>query len=186
MRSLGFTPFDEAAPSMRCYADFADAWSVNTVSADYNAPLAWIAAFMQEKAPDAVAPDEDDDEEDPVTTPIVTVTTEKSDTETTTTASGTKPDTTPSGKDTTTLKSDPKDQNAVWGDVNCDGGTDVSDAVLLARFLNEDKAAKITDQGQKNANVIKGDLDSDDISGILLCIARIISKDQLPLEAFPK
>ena len=186
MRSLGFTPFDEAAPSMRCYADFADAWSVNTVSADYNAPLAWIAAFMQEKAPDAVAPDEDDDEEDPATTPIVTVTTEKSDTETTTTASGTKPDTTPSGKDTTTLKSDPKDQNAVWGDVNCDGGTDVSDAVLLARFLNEDKAAKITDQGQKNANVIKGDLDSDDISGILLCIARIISKDQLPLEAFPK
>ena len=83
----------------------------------------------------------------------------------------------------TAVTSDPVP--AVVG-ISAIGKVDVSDAVLLARFLNEDKAAKITDQGQKNANVIKGDLDSDDISGILLCIARIISKDQLPLEAFPK
>ena len=71
------------------------------------------------------------------------------------------------------------------GDVNCDGSTDVADAVLLARYLNQDKAAKITDQGQKNANVIEGALDTDDLTGILMVIARMISSEDLPLKMLP-
>ena len=62
---------------------------------------------------------------------------------------------------------------------------DVSDAVLLAKFINQDASAKITDQGQINANVIKGDLDSDDLSAILMYIARMISKDEFPLTKLP-
>lgn len=181
MQSLGFTPFDIEKPSMRCYADMPEAWSVNLTGSDFNAPLAWIAAFLQEAAPDADAPYEDTDEpSETTTTPVTTTASGTSDTETSTTAS----DTTASGSDTT--KSDsPEQPAAAWGDVNCDGSTDVADAVLLARYLNQDKAAKITDQGQKNANVIEGALDTDDLTGILMVIARMISSEDLPLKMLP-
>ena len=62
---------------------------------------------------------------------------------------------------------------------------DVSDAVLLAKYLNSDSSAKITDQGQVNANVIKGDLDTDDLSAILMFIARMITEDEFPLSKLP-
>jgi endoglucanase len=92
-------------------------------------------------------------------------------------------ETTPTQTTKDTGKTDPK--NADWGDADCNGAVDVSDAVLLAKFINQDASAKITDQGQINANVIKGDLDSDDLSAILMYIARMISKDQFPLTELP-
>jgi endoglucanase len=36
-------------PPQRCYIDFVDAWSVNEVAINWNAPLSWIAAFLDEK-----------------------------------------------------------------------------------------------------------------------------------------
>jgi endoglucanase len=33
----------------RCYVDHVDAWSVNEVAINWNAPLAWIAAYLDEK-----------------------------------------------------------------------------------------------------------------------------------------
>lgn len=39
----------EGCPPERCYIDNVDAWSVNEVAINWNAPLAWIAAFADEK-----------------------------------------------------------------------------------------------------------------------------------------
>ena len=74
---------------------------------------------------------------------------------------------------------------AITGDVNCDGSTDVSDAVLLARYLTQDAEAVMTDQGKVQANVIKGDLDSEDLTAILLFIAKKIPAGQFPLDSLP-
>lgn len=63
------------------------------------------------------------------------------------------------------------------GDVSCDGVIDVSDAVLLARFIAEDTEAMISDQGKRNADVNKsGGPDQEDIMLILRRIARLISE----------
>ena len=62
------------------------------------------------------------------------------------------------------------------GDADCSGTVDVSDAVLVARFANEDRSAVITAQGIANGDVndVKG-LDSGDITRILRAIAKIES-----------
>ena len=36
-------------PPQRCYIDNVDAWSVNEVAINWNAPLVWVAAFLDEK-----------------------------------------------------------------------------------------------------------------------------------------
>ena len=61
------------------------------------------------------------------------------------------------------------------GNVNCKEGTDVSDAVLLARFVAEDTDANITAEGKKNADVNgDGKLTSDDVIVILRIIAKLV------------
>ena len=34
----------------KCYADNIEAWSANEEAINWNAPLAWVAAFLDEKA----------------------------------------------------------------------------------------------------------------------------------------
>ncbi len=71
-------------------------------------------------------------------------------------------------------ESDP-DTTYLKGDVNCDGAVDVSDGVLLARFITGDSTARVSDAGLRNADCDKnGNLDSDDIDRILKFIARMI------------
>ncbi len=53
VRALGFTPGDKSNPSQRCFVDSIEAWSTNEVTINWNAPLAWIASFMQDEAADA-------------------------------------------------------------------------------------------------------------------------------------
>ena len=66
------------------------------------------------------------------------------------------------------------------GDANCDGGIDVADAVLIARYAAEDKDAVITDQGKQNADVTgDGNVATDDTSRILLYIAKKIGYEAL-------
>lgn len=61
------------------------------------------------------------------------------------------------------------------GDVNCDQKIDVSDAVLLARFLTADKDAVVTEAGIQHADVDKnGKQDSDDLTMLLRFIAKKI------------
>ena len=60
------------------------------------------------------------------------------------------------------------------GDANCDNAFDVSDAVLTARYLAEDKTANITDQGLLNADTDgDGSVTTDDITVMLKRIARM-------------
>ncbi len=62
------------------------------------------------------------------------------------------------------------------GDITCDNSIDVSDAVLLARFLNADSEAGITDQGLANADCNKdGKTDGTDLTDLLRYIAKKIT-----------
>ena len=68
----------------------------------------------------------------------------------------------------------------LMGDANCDGSVDVADAVLIARFANEDKEAVITDLGKTFADVTHdGNVDSQDAAKILQYIAKKISFEDL-------
>ena len=61
-----------------------------------------------------------------------------------------------------------------YGDTDCNNMIDVSDAVLLARVITEDRNAVITDSGRKNADCDRnGTLDPDDITMILRHIAKL-------------
>ena len=65
---------------------------------------------------------------------------------------------------------------ALAGDVNLDGEVDVSDAVLLARFVAEDSTASINAQGKINADVDgKTGLSSGDVTMILKAIAKLVT-----------
>ncbi len=83
--------------------------------------------------------------------------------------------TTTIGKVTTTLPTSTTiSGKKVRGDVNCSGEIDVSDAVLLARFLAEDTSAKITTEGKTNADCDDdGDITSNDTVKILRHIAKL-------------
>ena len=60
------------------------------------------------------------------------------------------------------------------GDVNCSGMVDVSDAVLLARFVAEDSKAVITANGKRNADIDgTPGLTSEDVVKILRIIAKL-------------
>ncbi len=62
------------------------------------------------------------------------------------------------------------------GDVNCSGSVDVSDAVLLARYLVSDSGAVISGQGLANADCDKNGLRDDaDLTMILQYIAKKIT-----------
>ena len=92
------------------------------------------------------------------------------ETETTTTVTATESETT----ETTTVTS--AAGKLRLGDVNCDEMVDVSDAVLLARFTAEDKSARITEQGMRNADCNRnGQPSSEDIILILKHIAKLIT-----------
>ena len=94
---------------------------------------------------------------------------------TTTTTTTTKPVTTT----TTTVTTDPARQ-IKWGDANCDGDVDVSDAVLICRFGAEDATAEITEKGLLNANVVAdSSINGDDAVKVLKFIAKIISEAEL-------
>ncbi len=64
---------------------------------------------------------------------------------------------------------------SVKGDATCDGHLDISDAVLVARVVNEDASAVITEQGIQNGDVDgKKGLDPEDITVLLQAIAKKI------------
>jgi hypothetical protein len=108
------------------------------------------------------------------TTTTETTTTTTTTTETTTTTTETT--TTTTETTTTTTTTEEKPANVLRGDVNCDEKVDVSDAVLLARFIAEDVEANITAQGKINAECdgIEG-LSGDDNIMILKYIAKLIA-----------
>ena len=74
-----------------------------------------------------------------------------------------------------TPSSSTQNNDADWGNVNCQGQVDVADAVLLARFVAEDSEANVSAQGKINADVTHdGDLTGDDTIKILKYIAKLV------------
>ena len=95
---------------------------------------------------------------------------------TTTTVTTTTAEPTETTKSETTAPA----RQAKWGDANEDGKVDVSDAVLVSRFIAEDKTANITAQGQKNSNVAgTPSITSASTIKILRFIAKLITEDEL-------
>lgn len=194
---LGFVR-DEEIPPQRLYVDSVEAWTVNDTSLAQNATLAWAVSFLQEHGDATDAPEIT--QTTTQTTSQTTQTTSKKPetstqkTQTTTVTAPTTTQTAPSAAQTTSTvgqttyttfttanSSQTEPANIIWGDCNCNGETDVSDAVLLARFLAEDPDVLITTEGKECANVIQGELDTGDLLAILKIIAKILPTDQLPL-----
>ncbi len=92
------------------------------------------------------------------------------------------PDLVPDGK----VDPDPGDDKTDWGNVDESEGAspkervDVSDVVLLARYLNEDETAVVSKQGKLNADVnASGKPDTDDMAKILKFVAKLIPYESL-------
>ncbi len=109
--------------SQKCYVDSAEAWSVNEVTINWNAPLVAMVSFMNDAAGEGVKPK---DASDVVTTP--------GDDPVSTTSS------TPSG-------------DVLYGDANCDGAVDVSDAVIIMQSISNPSKYSLTAQGKINGDV---------------------------------
>ncbi len=75
-------------------------------------------------------------------------------------------------EETTTTTTQPITGDFRWGDADCNGDTDVLDAVMVARVAAEDTKTGITEQGKKNADVTKDNIvKSDDLSLLLKFLA---------------
>lgn len=107
-------------------------------------------------------------------------TTTSTTTTTTTTTTATTTSTTTTTTTTTTSTTQREVEANKWGDANCSGKADVSDAVLIARFVAEDSEANISAVGKKNADVNhNGNIDTEDVTKVLKFIAKLISEDDL-------
>ena len=75
------------------------------------------------------------------------------------------------------LKAVRKNSLLQYGDLNIDGETDVTDAVMLSRFISGDSTLQICDTGLQNAMQYSKDdtLDSDDLTLLLQVICKIVS-----------
>lgn len=103
--------------AQKCYVDSIEAWSVNEVTINWNAPLAWVTSFL------------DDFGNDEGGSPVTKPTSGKTD--------PTSPDVTVS----------------LYGDANCDGKVDISDAVLIKCYLLNSSSYPISAQGLANSDV---------------------------------
>lgn len=64
--------------------------------------------------------------------------------------------------------------NMLAGDVNCDDIVDISDAILLARYVAEDTRVSLTNSGKLNADVSgDGKYTAEDTSLIIRIIAQL-------------
>ncbi|MBR5362752.1 MAG: RICIN domain-containing protein [Oscillospiraceae bacterium] len=107
------------------------------------------------------------------TTTTTTATTTTEITTTTTTTEETTVTTEETTAETTAVSSQ-TGQKTKTGDVNCSGTVDVSDAVLLARFVAEDAGAELSASGKANAECDgDGELTGNDTIRILQHIAKI-------------
>ena len=109
------------------------------------------------------------------TTTTTTETTTETTTTTTTTETTTETTTTTelTTSETTTVSEQPTGKT-MTGDVNCSGAVDVSDAVLLARFIAEDSEAVVNAAGKANADCdADGELTGNDTIQILRFIAKL-------------
>ncbi len=169
----------KSSPAAKCYIDNSESYSTNEITIYWNSPLVYLLA-LTEKAQNA-QPQESNETTTTTTTTETTTTTTVSSSETTASSSETTVTTTvsssASSSETTESTSKQNPAKTMLGDVNESGKVDVSDAVLLARYIAEDAGANVTAQGKINADVDKsGNQDADDITLILKYIAKLITE----------
>ncbi len=140
----------------RCYVDSIEAWSVNEITINWNAPLVWVASFMQDEAADVDSP-VDPKPTDPTDKPTDKPTEDEGD-----------------------ITADTSNtENANWGDVNVDGDVNVADVVALNSYLLNTANAP-TKQGLINANcVYDKNINTSDSALIMNYIAMMITADKL-------
>lgn len=177
------------APAAKCWVDNWESYSTNEITIYWNSPLVYLLAVTEKGG--ASEPEKQETTTTPAvttTTAAATTTTEASTTVsavTTTAAATTTAATTTTTVTTTTAETtangqtteQPSEKTVKLGDVDCNNKVDVSDAVLLARFLAEDKEATVSAQGIANADANRnGKPDSEDTTTILRYIAKLIKE----------
>jgi len=161
VRALGFVPGNTDNPSQRCYVDSIEAWSTNEVTINWNAPLAWIASFLE-------------DDGNATGDGSTTVTTTKTP-DPTKPADPTTPATDPTkpADDPTTPTSAPT--TGLLGDVDLSGTIDVTDLSTLSLSLVDKKELK--GDSAKNADVTKdGKVDLTDLATLRQYLSKKITK----------
>ena len=148
--------------SQKCYVDSAEAWSVNEITINWNAPLAWITSYLEDVAPGVV----DDGSDNPtVSTGATTASTTKANTTTSTAGGG--------------------DEDTLWGDANCDGKVTVADATaILQSIANSDKFA-LKAQGKINADIVDNGegVTAKDALAIQMMDAKLIDQKDFPVSS---
>jgi endoglucanase len=112
--------------SQKSYVDSAEAWSVNEVTINWNAPLVAMVSFMEDTAGKGVVP-----------TPPTPGT----------------PSTPATSTPATPTPGTPGATATLWGDANCDSKVDISDAVLIMQSQANPSKYSLTEQGKANADV---------------------------------
>ena len=150
--------------SQKCYVDSAEAWSVNEITINWNAPLAWMTNYLQDVAPTIKKREDVEPETKPVQTPT--------DTPTEPTTASTP---TPTGSGDVTL----------WGDANEDNKVNVADAVAVLQYICNQTKYALTDQGKTNADVVDHGqgITGDDAMAIQKIDASLIKQSDCPVSS---
>jgi len=152
--------------SQKCYADSSEAWSVNSLSLDMNASLAWMVCFLQDSGPIWYHPVPQPTE------PVTDTATEPG------TVKATEPGTEPATEPYTTPAA-----FTLWGDANGDGKVTVSDSVAVLQYICNRSKYDLTDTGRANADLVDpGEgITGDDAIAIQKIDASLIKQSDCPI-----
>ena len=193
--------------SQKCYVDSAEAWSVNDVALQWNAPLAWVASYLDDtfnRKPDIEPLTVEPTTAEPTT--VEPTTAEPATTEPTTvkptaaetttgkpapTESATVKPTAPSAttpEPATAEKTTAGSANPVvllWGDANMDNKVTVADSVAVLQYICNQTKYALTDQGKLVADVVdngKG-ITGEDAIAIQKIDAGLIDQSDCPVSS---
>ena len=165
----------KTSPAAKCYIDNAESYSTNEITIYWNSPLVYLLA-VTEAAKNQEPQQSTESTTTTTETTTATETTASTSDSTASQSSETTTETTASSTESTASSQNPN-PNLNYGDVNESGVVDISDAVLLARYVAEESDANVSAQGKLNADVNKnGNPDSDDVTLILKYIAKLIKE----------
>lgn len=178
----------EVAPQI-CYVDNVESWSTNEVTINWNAPLVWMASWMEDTANNVefvpvekptdtetdtdtttdTATEKDTETDTDTTTDTATEKDTETDTDTTTdtaTEKDTETDTDTATDTSTDTDTDTDTDNYLLGDVNLDGVIDIIDVVLTRSHIIGSRGleaidSKATERADMN---IDGEIDIIDVA----------------------
>ncbi|MBR3969974.1 MAG: glycoside hydrolase family 9 protein [Ruminococcus sp.] len=143
--------------SQKIFVDNAESWSTNEITINWNAPLSWMSAFMDDEGANPTAVN----------------------------GNGTPGITNPPTPGTTNppTPGTPGGTATLWGDANCDGKVTIADATAILQSLGNSDEFSLTEQGAINADVIDngGGLSAADAVAIQAVDAAIYGADKFPM-----